>query len=151
MESYLPYFLIFIGVGLIIFLTSLILRATKSKSWEKTSGVLLDKGTRLHISRDIITKNIDWKSIHIDVQYEYEVDGKIYISKRVTFSDMVNKPMSCLNKLLNEYLSTNKIIVYYNPKNHGDSVLFPGATIWNFTPMITGVIFISVGIFLLNS
>lgn len=149
MEDYLPHIFITVGIAIISFLSYIAIRAVKSKSWKKTSGSLLNKGTRLAISRDVQTKEVDWKSIHIDVEYEYEVDGVKYISNRATFSDMVNKPMSSLNEILYEYLTTEKIVVYYNPKNHSDSVLIPGARVWNFTPMITGGLFIASGIFLL--
>ncbi|TCK02654.1 DUF3592 domain-containing protein [Marinobacterium mangrovicola] len=150
MEDYLPHILIAIGVAVIASLSYISIRAVKSNSWKKTPGFLLNKGTRLHISRDIQAKVVDWQSVHIDVEYEYEVDGVKYISKRATFSDMVNKPISSLNKILKEYLATENVVVYYNPKDHSDSVLFPGARIWNFAPMITGGIFIAAGIFLLN-
>ena len=150
MEDYLPHILIAIGTAIIASLSYIAMRAVKSRNWKKTSGFLLKKGTRLNISKDIQTNVVDWKSVHIDVEYEYEVDGVKYVSKRATFSDMVNKPMSSLNKILKEYLSTESVEVYYNPKNHSDSVLLPGARIWNFTPMITGCLFIAAGIFFLN-
>lgn len=150
MEDYLPHAFITIGAAIIIALSYIAIRASKSTAWGKTSGILLDKGTRLHISKDIQTEAINWKSVHIDIEYEYKVDGVKYISKRATFSDIVNKPMSSLDSLLNEYLSSNNIVVYCNPKKHSDSVLLPGVRIWNFTPMVTGALFIGAGLFILN-
>lgn len=149
MEDSLALLSIAIGVVIILFLTFISVNAAQSKSWLKTSGVLLNKGTRLHISKDIQANVVTWKSVHIDIEYEYEVEGKKYISKRATFSDMVNKPMSSLDSLINQYLTENSITVYYNPNKHSDSVLFPGVKIWNFTPMITGLAFIFGGLFFL--
>lgn len=149
MEEYLPHLFVLVGVGILALLTYFAVRAVKSASWPSTAGVLLKKGTREHISRDIQTDRVGWSSIHADVEYSYEVNGVEYISKRATFSDMVVKPMSALNALLEEYLASDRVTVYYNPQNPKDSVLLPGARIWNFTPMVTGFGFLGVGVFLL--
>jgi len=152
-NEYIPHILIFIGTGIIAFLSFLAIRAAKSTSWNTAPGVLLKKGTKLIVSKDqgrfSVDKNtVNWKSLHIDVEYAYQVDGVEYVSKRVTFCDMVNKPISSLDKILNEYLASDKVTVYYNPLKHSDSVLLPGVKLWNFTPMITGLIFIASGVFI---
>lgn len=149
MENYIPHGFIFAGIGIIAFLSFLAIRASRSSSWNAVPGVLLEKGTRLHVSRDIETGRMSWKSLHIDVEYSYEVEGAEYVSRRVTFSDMVNKPMSSLDGILNEYLASENVTVYYNPSKPSDSVLLPGVKLWNFTPMVTGLFSIAFGLFLL--
>lgn len=151
MEAYIPYILIVVGAAILGYLVYIAFRASSSTSWPKTSGVLLSKGKQLHVSRDLTSheKHVTWKSLHIDVEYEYEVDGVRYVSSRVTFSDMVNKPVSALDRVLDEYLSSDQVTVHYNPKDPSDSALHPGLRVWNFTPMITGILFIGAGVFLL--
>ncbi|WP_372761147.1 DUF3592 domain-containing protein [Pseudoalteromonas sp.] len=146
--DYLPRILISIGIGIIILLTYAAIRGYKSKKWRSTKGILLDKGTQVHISKALDSNVITWKSTHIALQYEYEVAGETYRSTRATFSDMVNKPKSSLDLLLNEYAEHDYIVVYYNPANYQDSVLFPGISIWNITPMLTGVLFIAAGVYI---
>ena len=150
MHDSLPYIFIAIGVVIILFLSYIAIRAIKSSQWQTTPGVLLKKGKKLVVSKDTRNRKVEWKTTQIDIEYEYEVNGEKYISKRATFSDMVNKPMSSLDELLNEYLTTSHIIVYYNPSKPSDSVLFPGVRIWNFTPMVSGVLFIATGVYLLS-
>lgn len=149
MEDYLPHLFVLVGVGILALLTYHAVRGAKSKSWPTTPGVLLKKGTREHISTDRQTGTVKWSSIHADVEYSYQVDGVEYTSKRATFSDMVVKPMSALNRLLDDFLKTDRITVYYNPKKPADSVLIPGASIWNFTPMLVGFGFMAGGVFVL--
>ncbi len=146
--DYLPRILISIGIGIIILLTYAAIRGYKSKKWRSTKGILLDKGTQVHISKALDSNVITWKSTHIALQYEYEVAGETYRSTRATFSDMVNKPKSSLDLLLNEYAEHDYIVVYYNPANYQDSVLFPGISIWNITPMLSGVLFIAAGVYI---
>jgi hypothetical protein len=146
--EYLPKILISIGIGIIILLTFLAIRGYRSKKWRSTKGILIDKGTQVHISKALDSNAITWKSTHIALQYQYEVAGETYRSTRATFSDMVNKPKSALDLLLNEYAEHDYIVVYYNPANYQDSVLFPGISIWNITPMLTGLLFIAAGVYI---
>ena len=143
--------MIFIIVGALIlgFLSYIAIRAFKSKYWTLCNGTILESGTKLHVSGGAGTNERGWSSLHIKMEYEYIVEDVKYISKRVTFSDMVNKPYSSLDNLLNEYIENDHIQMYYNPTNHKDSVLVPGLSIWNFTPMITGFGFVGVGVFML--
>lgn len=149
MAEYIPHILILAGMGIIAFLSFLAIRAARSSSWPAASGVLLRKGTQLHVSRDKETELVNWKSLHIDAEYAYQVEGVEYTSRRVTFCDMVNKPRSSLDNILDEYLTSEKVTVYYNPMKHSDSVLLPGVKIWNFTPMVTGLFSIALGVFFL--
>jgi hypothetical protein len=147
--AFLPNILILIGILVLIVLGYFAFRGFVSRKWRTTKGVLLNKGTKLHISTDLDTTAITWKTVHIELLYEYQVAGETYRSSRATFSDMVNKPQSALDILLNEYAQHEYIVVYYNPTKHQDSVLFPGLSIWNFTPMLTGILFIAAGGYLL--
>lgn len=143
--EYLPKVLIIIGGSILVLLSYFAIRGYRSKKWHSTKGILLDKGTKLHLSADLDSTAITWKTLHIKLLYEYEIAGETYRSTRATFSDMVNKPKPALDLLLNEYAQHDYIVIYYNPAKYQDSVLFPGVSVWNFTPMLTGLLFVAVG------
>ncbi|NQZ51935.1 MAG: DUF3592 domain-containing protein [Moritella sp.] len=144
----LPYILMTVGLLIIVFLAFVAFKANKSQYWNITQGYILHKGTKI-IERKGDSDSSGWKSIHLDVEFEYEVDGQLFHSKRTTFSDFVNKPVSALDNILKYHLNGELVQVYYNPENPKDSVIIPGIRVWNFTPMVTGLGFICSGLLIL--
>lgn len=86
----------------------------------------------------------------VDFRYRYSVADRKYEGSRVTYSDGINKTMRALRKLQDRYKGKSQIQVYYNPKNPKQSVLVPGLSLFNFTPLITSTLFIAAGIFILT-
>ena len=84
----------------------------------------------------------------VNFNYSYTVAGRKYQGTRVTYSDGVNKTMRALSKLQDKYRGKSQIQVHYNPKNPHQSLLVPGLSIFNFTPIITSALFILAGIFI---
>ena len=84
----------------------------------------------------------------VNFKYDYTVAGRKYQGKRVTYSDGINKTMRALRKLQDKYRGKSQIQVYYNPKNPGQSLLVPGLSVFNFTPLITSALFILAGVFI---
>ena len=84
----------------------------------------------------------------VNFKYSYTVANKKYDRSRVTYSDGINKTMRALRKLQDKYQGQSQIQVYYNPKNPNQSVLVPGLSIFNFTPLITSALFILAGVFI---
>ena len=59
-----------------------------------------------------------------NVQYQYIVGKKKYISKRIFFGDNIGKNFSrSVKKIVNKYAQKKTVLVYYNPKNPTKSVL----------------------------
>ena len=83
----------------------------------------------------------------VNFNYRYTVADMNYNGKRVTYSDGINKTMRALRKLQKKYQGADQIQVFYNPKNPRQSVLVPGATLFNFTPLITCALFVAAGLF----
>ena len=83
----------------------------------------------------------------VNFRFHYSVADRKYDGSRVTYSDGINKTMRALHKLQEKYHGKSFIQVHYNPKNPRQSVLVPGLTIFNFTPLITSVLFILAGLF----
>ena len=84
----------------------------------------------------------------IDFSYRYSVAKQKYRGSRVTYSDGINKTMRALRKLQDRYQGKSRIQVYYNPKNPKQSLLVPGLSLFNFTPLITSALFIAAGVFI---
>ena len=84
----------------------------------------------------------------VNFKYSYTVADRKYEGSRVTYSDGINKTMRALRKLQDKYQGKPQIQVYYNPKNPNQSVLVPGLSIFNFTPLITSALFILAGVFI---
>jgi hypothetical protein len=81
----------------------------------------------------------------VNFRYSYSVADRKHDGSRVTYSDGINKTSRALHKLQEKYQGKSLIQVYYNPKQ---SVLVPGLSIFNFTPLITSVLFILAGLFI---
>lgn len=84
----------------------------------------------------------------VNFRYSYSVSDGKYEGSRVTYSDGINKTSRALKKLQKRYQGKSLIQVYYNPEKPEQSVLVPGLGIFNFTPLITSVLFILAGLFI---
>ena len=84
----------------------------------------------------------------VNFRYSYSVADRKHVGSRVTYSDGINKTSRALRKLQEKYQGKSLIQVYYNPDNPRQSVLVPGLSIFNFTPLITSALFILAGLFI---
>ena len=86
----------------------------------------------------------------MNFKYAYRVADRAYQGTRVTYSDGINKTMRALRRLQDRYQGKSRIRVYYNPQNPRQSVLVPGPSLFNFTPLITSTLFVLAGVFILT-
>ena len=144
----------FILVGVISagFLLVNIRRARASQRWPKVSGELESDALRRVVYRGTDSNGTadQASALLVDFRYRYSVHGKEYHGHRVSFSDGINKTSGALKQLQQRFRNKPMIRVYYNPADPADSVLVPGVSIYNFTPLITSGLFLAVGIYLLN-
>lgn len=140
-----------IGVVAGMLIGAKIAKAIASKSWPTVRGQVTstDLRTVQYSGRDHDGTTDSAQAVVTDFAYDYAVGGKAYTGKRVTFSDFVNKTGGSLQALQQELREQVEVDVHYNPKSPADSVLKPGAGIYNFTPLITAGLFIAAGIGLL--
>ncbi len=143
---------VFILVGLVTgaFFCYRIFQAATSKQWPFVSGELESSDLRevVYRGREYDGRLDQASAWVVNFSYSYTVAGKAYKGKRVTFSDGINKTMHALRKLQDKYQGKSQIQVYYNPQNPHQSLLVPGLSIFNFTPLITSALFILAGIFI---
>jgi len=143
---------ILLGILMSFYLLLKLAQAYKSKYWPSVVGDLQSAELRRAVYRGIDADGTaDQASANVvDFEYVYSVHGRSYTGKRVTFSDAVNKTSGSLRKIQELYQGKDQIVVYYNPANPQNSVLIPGPDLYNFTPLITSLLFILAGLFLMT-
>ena len=144
----------FVAVGVVVglLLCRKILIAISSKQWPRVAGELhsTDLKTVRYSSREVDGTADLAQAVVTDFRYSYEVDGIRYEGHRVTFADFVNKTGGSLKTLQQRFRDQVHLEVYYNPRSPAESVLVPGVSVYNFTPLITAALFIAAGIFILG-
>lgn len=142
----------FILVGFLtgLFFCYRIFQAAASKRWPYVLGELESSDLRdaVYRGRQFGGGPDQASAWVVNFKYSYTVAGRKYLGTRVTYSDGINKTMRALHKLQQKYQGKSKVQVYYNPKNPNHSLLVPGLSIFNFTPLITSALFILAGIFI---
>ena len=128
-----------------------IYQAVRSKHWPFVIGELesSDLKEMIYRGRDAGGGPDQASAWVVDFAYRYSVADRQYQGKRVTYSDGINKTMRALRKLQDKYQGKAQVRVHYNPKNPRQSLLVPGLSIFNFTPLITSSLFILAGVFIL--
>lgn len=143
---------ILVGLATGAFFCLRILQAAASKRWPSVFGELESADLRdvVYRGRDS-DGTVDSASARIvNFRYQYRVNNKNYVGHRVTFSDAVNKTAGALQKLQDRYQGKRLIEVFYNPRDPEQSVLVPGLSVFNFTPLITSALFIIAGVFIMT-
>lgn len=141
-----------VGVATAALFLFKIKKAVASTKWPSVYGELESSELRKVVYQGVVSDGVSDQASALvtDFRYRYTVDGESFVGSRVSFSDGVNKTTRSLKKLQQRYQAQDNVSVYYNPRNPGDSVLVPGVTIYNFTPLITSSLFAFVAIYLLN-
>lgn len=135
---YLP---IFLGVILFLLDFRLLYKSIQSKNWSQIEGV--------------ITKSELYKSGGVDnsvsyeplVEYQYEVDGKLYKSKRIYFGSSIGSSFKKRKsqKYVNKFPTGIKTTVYYNQLNTKQSVIETGVHSEILLLFVTGLLMCIIG------
>ena len=143
---------ILVGAALTVFFGYRILQASRSLRWPYVIGELESSDLKevVYRGREVGGGADEAAAWVVNFSYRYRVADVDYTGKRVTYSDAVNKTMGALRRLQDRYQGKSQILVYYNPKNPRQSVLVPGPSLFNFTPLITCGLFILAGVFILT-
>ena len=143
---------VLVGVVTGAFFCYRIFQGTTSLQWPFVIGELesTDLKEVIYRGRDAGGGPDEASAWVVNFKYHYTVADEKYQGTRVTFSDGINKTMRALRKLQDKYQGKSQIQVYYNPGNPNQSLLVPGLSLFNFTPLITSSLFIYAGIFMLT-
>jgi len=136
--------ILFIVVGLIIFLTSfwLVLKSIISKGWWQTEGQI--------INAEIFSLNYPTEpgsNYKAKIYYIYEVDGKEYKSNRIYFGSNMPSFLKRFRsqKYLLKYSKDSTTRVYYDPLNESKAVLETGVHVELIFSMALGLAIIFLG------
>ena len=141
---------VFVGISTGAFFCYRIYQGTSSTHWPFVIGELesADLKQAIYQGREFGGGPDSVSAWVVNFKYAYTVADKKYEGSRVTYSDGVNKTQRALRKLRDSYQGRSQMRVYYNPKNPGQSVLVPGLSLFNFTPLITSALFVLAGVFI---
>jgi hypothetical protein len=149
----------FLGLGLIFFIISFIFifLGIGTKSWVATSGrVIKTEIERKHKFLDIDlsvmcaegfgTENQKGAAYRPVVYYEYIVDSKKYIGKRIEIGGRCYRHAEPVQKIIDAYLVDSSVTVYYSPDRPQSPVLKPGVGSGTIFAFCYGIIFILLSI-----
>ncbi|MHC4221291.1 MAG: DUF3592 domain-containing protein [Planctomycetota bacterium] len=143
---------VFVGVSTGTFFCYRIFQGVTSTQWPFVIGELesTDLKEVIYEGREV-DGGADLASAWVvNFRYSYSVADRKYDGSRVTFSDGINKTSRALKKLQEKYRGKSQVQVYHNPRSPNQSVLVPGLSLFNFTPLITSALFILAGLFIFS-
>lgn len=131
------------GIFLLLHFFHLFIASNNTKKWIPVKG-------------KVLTSNIDCigyigedadRSYKTKIEYQYDVDGESYISKKVFYGDYIRANMPYrAKKIIKKYGKHQTITVYYNPDNPKKSVLETGVNPIIYKALFAGFCLISVSI-----
>ncbi len=113
-----------------------------SESWNQTTGKVIK--SQLDISGSGGEDSITYKPV---VEYQYEVEQKLYNSKRLYFGSNISSSFKKRKstKLVQKYSTGTEIIIYYNQSNPKESVIETGIHSEVWIVFIVAVLFCTCG------
>ena len=141
-----------VGLAILFWGGRLLVESRSALKWPQTKGqVISSLLTIKHLSKflDINAGPSRWYGT--DVQYQYLVDGGLYVSNRISFQVWdARNPQSAL-KEMNKYRHVHEVPVYYDPADPQQAVLEPANVGDILIPLIIGVLLVFWGlVFLLD-
>ncbi|MES2070173.1 MAG: DUF3592 domain-containing protein [Pseudomonadota bacterium] len=153
MNDFLPKLLqlLFIAIGLVacIYGARILARASQSRSWPFTFGVITV--SRIAVTDDTSSSEAENPSYCPKIQYSYEVNGRPHTGELIAYG-MKNfyGSEAYAEKYWQRYPVDKRVRVYYDPARISHSVLEPGVSVRSFTPLILGLACIVAGMFIRN-
>lgn len=118
-------------------------KANASLEWPQVTGQVIIS----RIDRRTTRSSEDSSTVYrVTVRYEYTVDGTDYTSSTIDFGGQKRYEMrSMASKFIRSYPKDKEVTVYYNPSNHSDAVLNPGADFWSYRLVLVGFLLLFGG------
>lgn len=137
------------GLALILFGSWMASTAKVADTWPTVQGKVLSADVRSpHKSGS------SSQSFHLEVEYEYTVDGKRYTSNRYQLgsgpSHGNHGDVESAKADAEKYPVGSEITVHYHPENPHSAVLQTGVSWGGYVPLILGVPFFTLGLLLLR-
>ena len=113
--------------------------AQDSLNWPTTTGVIISSETKSSSGEDSTI------SYHANIQYQYTIGGKSYLSDQVSFGEFGSSDPEHARSIVRRYEKGQKIKVYFHPNYPDKSVLDPGVSWGSCMILVGGVIFFTMG------
>lgn len=126
------------GMLFIVLFLCICYQTRKSMRWPATRGKILSSSVSSWNMSGEVEKLHEAK-----MEYQYEVDGKLYSSKRVYYGDwLATNSSSYVRKITEEYSIKTDCMVYYKPRKPQNAVLIRGITPPVYSLLVFGLVFI---------
>jgi len=141
-EKIVGLVVLFVAFGAIAVAGYFFLKSQRTRDWPSVEGVITKSGTR--IQREPGTSGTP--TTIADVRYTFVIDGVEYRNDTISLSQYGSSSASHAVKEARRYPVGSRVMVFYNPENHFDSVL-ERKTPWVFIGLFAGLgsIFIYIG------
>jgi hypothetical protein len=133
-----------VGLGLIIYNIILIKKGQQTLNWIETQGQITK--SEIGISRNLSDGSVE-AYYRANIEYEYEVHGKKYISDQVHLGDKIYLSYKYkAKKILNMFPIFHTVSVFVNPDNYAESVLIKGPGANRVVNIIIGLFLVVIGV-----
>lgn len=130
------------GILFIILFLGIYYQTRKSMRWATTKGKILSSS----ISSWNMSGEVE-KLHETKIEYQYEVDGRLYSSKRVYYGDwLATNSLSYVKKITEGYGIKPSCVVYYNPRKPQNAVLIKGIAPPVYSLLVFGLVLIGADI-----
>jgi hypothetical protein len=128
-----------LGVSLLYYSLNRLMLINQSQNWAEASGLVIS-------SKVCRSEGIKSTSYSPNIVYRYEVNGKDYESKQITFGFVKGDESEAIEKV-SLYSAGSQVKVYYNPSSPEQSCLETGGSKAGFAiPIGLSIIFMVGGI-----
>ncbi len=138
-----------IGVLIMFWVGNLIIESQSALQWPQVRGQVVSSMLSIkHLPKFIDSNPGLTRWYGADVQYEYVVNDRPYLSKRVSFRDGESRNPKIALKVMNKYRRQDEVMVYYDPINPQQAVLEPGYIGDIFMPLAAGGLLLILSLFI---
>lgn len=132
------------GILFIVLFLCIYYQSRKSMRWAMTRGKILSSS----VSSCNMSGGVE-KVYEAKIEYQYEVDEKLYSSKRAYHGDWLATSFSSyVKKMTKEYSLKPNCEVYYDPRKPQNAVLIKGIAPPIYTLLYGGLFFLAIDILL---
>lgn len=126
-----------------------VVKGVASQGWPSTSGVVTSASIdTTYSSNSSSTSAPSTATYHPIITYDYSVNAISHSGYTVSFGGYSTTDQKEAETYLQNYPEGQKVAVFYNPGDHGESVLEPGLHDYPWIFLIPGVLFVLTGIFM---
>jgi hypothetical protein len=138
--------MIIVGLLITTYCNRGIFKAKASVSWPSTKGEIISSEVERSLFQLGRRSTNKYRFYIFKARYQYEVDGEVYNSERVSFlSKYISKGINSVIK--DNYAEGKTIEVFYNPEAPSEATLIKGVNKYNKSPFYYfGIIILCAGI-----